>query len=435
MTILAHIPVILSCLILAAHFMRGNNYGLVVTFALLPFLLISRRRWVAIVMPVLLAVGALIWIDTIAQIASFRSRMGQDWVRMAVIMGAVTAITAGSALLFFTKRFKTRYNENIETATASAVGFMITGLLLAIVHIKVPLTLLLIERFWPTMGWVEILVLSIYAAIVIEKMMDKSQTARWRRRIWLLFSAVFFSQLLIGLLGVERFLMTGNLHLPIPAMIAAGPIYRGHNFFMPILFISTVVLVGPAWCSHLCYIGSWDNAASDIKRKPQKLPLWTSRVRWTILAFIIAAAIMLRVLGVPSLVATILGLAFGLLGVFIMLFWSRKIGVMAHCVVYCPIGLIANWLGKISPFRVRINDSCTDCGICRFSCKYNALNITDIKNRKPAISCTLCGDCIGSCEHSSLEYRFWNYKAKAARTVFIVMVVSLHAACLGLARI
>ncbi len=435
MIILAHIPIILSCFILGAHFMRGGNHGLMLVFALLPLLMLSRRRWVGIVMPLVLATGALIWLDTIAQIASLRARMGQDWVRMAVILGAVTAITAGSALLFLTKRLKNRYNQFPETATASAVGFIITGLLLTIVHLKVPLTLLLVERFWPTMGWVEILALSIYAAFVVEKMLDKTQTARWRRRIWLLFSVVFFAQLIIGLLGVERFLMTGNLHLPVPAMIAAGPIYRGHNFFMPILFLSTVILVGPAWCSHLCYIGSWDSAASDVKRKPQKLPPWTARVRWGILAFIIAAAIILRLAGVPSLIATILGLTFGLVGVLVMLLWSRKIGVMAHCVVYCPIGLVANWLGKVSPFRVRINDSCTDCGICRMSCKYNALNMTDIKNRKPAISCTLCGDCIGSCEHSSLEYRFWNYKAKAARTVFIVMVVSLHAACLGLARI
>ena len=34
---------------------------------------------------------------------------------------------------------------------------------------------------------------------------------------------------------------------PIPAMILAGPLYRGEGFFMPLLFLSTIFFVGPAW--------------------------------------------------------------------------------------------------------------------------------------------------------------------------------------------
>ncbi len=435
MTFLMHIPAILSCLLLSAHFMRGGNYGLMMVFALLPFMMISKRRWVAMVVPVLLFAGVMIWGETIVQIAAVRTRLDQDWMRMAVILGGVAAFTAGSALLFFTKRLKARYNRYTETAVESAVGFIATGLLLIFVQIKVPLTMLLAERFWPTAGWMEIFVLAIYAAFIVEKMLDKAKTARWRKRIWLLFSSVFFAQLIFGLLGFDKFLMTGRLHLPVPAMILAGPIFRGDHFFMPILFVSTVLLVGPAWCSHLCYIGAWDNAAAHTKRKPQKLPGWTSPARWIILVLIIAAAVVLRWAGVSSIAATVIGLVFGLGGVAVILFWSRRKGVMAHCTVYCPIGPVANWLGRISPFRVQINDSCTDCGICRLSCKYNALNLTDIKKRRPASSCTLCGDCIGVCEHGSLEYRFFKLKNFTARAVFIVTVVSLHATCLGLARI
>jgi hypothetical protein len=40
--------------------------------------------------------------------------------------------------------------------------------------------------------------------------------------------------------------MSGKLHLPVPMMILAGPIYRGHLSVMSILFVSTVVLSGPA---------------------------------------------------------------------------------------------------------------------------------------------------------------------------------------------
>lgn len=50
-------------------------------------------------------------------------------------------------------------------------------------------------------------------------------------------------------------------------MILAGPIYRGHISVMTILFLSTVVLSGPAWCSHLCYFGAIDNLAASGKTR------------------------------------------------------------------------------------------------------------------------------------------------------------------------
>ncbi|HDJ22855.1 MAG TPA: 4Fe-4S binding protein [Candidatus Aminicenantes bacterium] len=68
------------------------------------------------------------------------------------------------------------------------------------------------------------------------------------------------------------FLMTGKLHLPVPALILAGPIYRGTLSFMLILFLVTIVLVGPAWCSHLCYVGAWDDIAC--RRKRRLVPLF-----------------------------------------------------------------------------------------------------------------------------------------------------------------
>ena len=68
----------------------------------------------------------------------------------------------------------------------------------------------------------------------------------------------FFGQLALGIFADPIFLMTGKLHLPIPAVILAGPLYRFEGLFMPILFISTLLLSGPAWCSQLCYFGAFD---------------------------------------------------------------------------------------------------------------------------------------------------------------------------------
>ncbi len=93
------------------------------------------------------------------------------------------------------------------------------------------------------------------------------------------FSMVFFAQLLLGLAGIEKLLMTGKLHLPVPALIIAGPLFRGEGVFMLILFAATVLLVGPAWCSYLCYIGAWDNYAATAQKRPGRLPSWRPWLR------------------------------------------------------------------------------------------------------------------------------------------------------------
>jgi polyferredoxin len=296
--------------------------------------------------------------------------------------------------------------------------------------------MLMAERYVPGAGWIELILLAAYAAWLVGMLYDPRNTALWRRRLWTLFSLVFFAQLALGLTGVERFLMSGKLHLPIPAMIVAGPLYRGEGLFMPILFTVTVLLVGPAWCSYLCYIGSWDlNAAVDRKR-PTQLPGWRNWFRLGILGAIVAAALGLRLLGVASTAATAAGLTVGLIGVGIMVLVSRRMGTMVHCAMYCPIGLVANLLGKLAPFRLRISqDTCTDCGACTIKCRYGALRPEHIEARRPGLSCTLCGDCISACRGKSIEYRLLGLSPRVARTVFLVMVVSLHAVFLGVARI
>lgn len=318
---------------------------------------------------------------------------------------------------------------------ARASTFVLTFALLTVVQLVVSQPMLMAERFFRGAGWVEAVLLAVYASWLLGKLVNTRNTAMWRRRLWTFFSIVFFAQLTIGLLGAERFLMSGDLHLPIPAMIVAGPLYRGEGLFMPILFLSTVLLVGPAWCSYLCYIGSWDLNSAVVRKRPLPLALNRFWIRFGILTGIVGVALLLRQLGVNSLIATWLGLAFGLVGVGVIVAVSRRIGVMVHCTMYCPIGLAADVLGKLSPFRLRITDGCTDCGVCSFKCRYDALRPADIQARLPGLTCTLCGDCLSSCKGKSIEYRFAGLSPHVARTVFLVLVVSLHAVFLGVARI
>lgn len=313
-------------------------------------------------------------------------------------------------------------------------AFLATGTLLSFVHFKVEPPMLLLERFFPGTGMIEVAVLSLYAAWITAKYLRAKSSAGLRARLWLLFSAVFFLQFGLGLAGVDQCLMTGKLHLPIPALILAGPLFRGGGFFMPILFASTVLLAGAAWCSHLCYIGSWDNALARRSRVRDN-PGWWKAARWGILLAVILGALIFRWMGLTGGTAVAKALGYGLTGVLVMLLFSRRRGTMVHCTVYCPIGLLADWIGRLNPFRVRFGSACDGCGACNHSCRYNALTKDDIQARKPGISCTLCGDCLSSCPKDALHYALFRLDPEKARAVFVVVVMTLHAVFLGVARI
>lgn len=312
--------------------------------------------------------------------------------------------------------------------------FILIFVLLAIVQIKVERPVILAERFIKGGGWAEIFLISVYGAFVIYKMQDPVNVPGWRKITWTIFSVVFFSQLIIGLSGFEKFLMTGKLHLPIPMMIIAGPIYRGQLSVMTILFLSTVILTGPAWCSQLCYFGAFDNLAAGGKTSREILK-YKGAIKSTILVFVITMALILRLLKVSGLVSTLLALAFGITGIAIMIFFSLRRKKMVHCVMYCPVGTVVNLFKHINPFRMYIDRSCTLCMNCTKFCKYDALNPADIKNGKPSVTCTLCGDCLAGCHHNSIKYKYFSLRPELARNLYLILTISLHASCIALARI
>jgi hypothetical protein len=421
---------------MAAHFSRVNNDWLAIFCLTLPAVLFIKKLWVKRVYQILLIMGCLVWIERTVVLVRMRQEAGEEWIRLAIILIAVALLTLLTSLSLETKKARQRY-ERIDTSVGPIIfSFLLTAALLGFVQWKVNTpTMLLAERFLPGTGWVEILLLAFYAAWITEKMLDIKKSPPLRIRIWMTFSIVFFAQFILGLAGLEKFLMTGELHLPIPAVILGGPLYRAEGFFMLILFVGTVLFVGSAWCSHLCYIGAWDNLSAYSQKRPSTLPKWRHGARLGILFFVLLATVGLRLLEISGTVAAGLAIVFGLLGVAFMIFLSRKKGTMVHCTVYCPTGLVADWLGKVSPFRIRINNACDDCGACTLACRFNALEAGDIQKRKAGITCSLCGDCIQSCKKEALYYKCFGLNPQTARSVFIVFVVSLHASFLGLARL
>ena len=427
---------ILGLLILAAHFLRFGNMGLAITIVAMAGLCFTRFGWARIVCYVALFAGSFLWVQSGIEFVQIRMAVGQPWIRLVVIMGSVCAFSLFGAWILSTERAAVRFFKGRSTAISQAVVFILAsgGLWLCRAMPK-NMTLLLADRFVPGSGVVEIFVIAVYAAWLCGLLLDKRTQRKARSYAWAFFSFIFFGQLALGLLGFTTFLMTGSLHLPIPALIVAGPLFRGSGFFMLILFSVSVLLVGSAWCSHLCYIGAWDDRMSRVhKGKTGRLPAWAPKFRIALAIVVFATALGMGLAGVPVLVAVWSAAILGLIGVAIMLFVSRRMKMMVHCSAFCPLGVMSNLLGKLSPWRLRFSDACTKCNACVAVCRYNAITPERLEAGSPAFSCSLCRDCTAVCKHGAAEVRFFGFASPNVTHIFVVLVTSLHAIFLGVAR-
>jgi len=109
MNVFRLLPVILSFLLLAAHFYRMGLLPLVVLFVALPLLLFLRQAWVPRLLQALLLLGALEWLRALYGFAAMRIAFGEPWLRLALILGAVTLFTGLSGLVFRNGKLRTFY--------------------------------------------------------------------------------------------------------------------------------------------------------------------------------------------------------------------------------------------------------------------------------------------------------------------------------------
>ena len=95
------IPTLLSCLVLAAHFYRGDHLVLTLVACAAPMLLLARRRCATRLLQAFLLLGALEWVRTTLHIRAIRIDQAREWQRMAAILFSVAAFTAASSLAYF----------------------------------------------------------------------------------------------------------------------------------------------------------------------------------------------------------------------------------------------------------------------------------------------------------------------------------------------
>ena len=109
MNFLRLLPVIISFLLLSAHFYRSGEMIFALLSIALCIPLILRKAWVPKLIQLFLLLGAIEWIYTIVSVAQIRVQFGSPWLRMAIILGAVALFTALSGLVFRSRALRERY--------------------------------------------------------------------------------------------------------------------------------------------------------------------------------------------------------------------------------------------------------------------------------------------------------------------------------------
>jgi hypothetical protein len=98
------IPFTFAALLLGAHFLRSDQFLLVLVCLAFLALVLIRKRWSLHLMECLAFTGVLVWLHTTFVLVQQRIAAGMPWLRMFLILAAVTASTLVAGFLLRTSR-------------------------------------------------------------------------------------------------------------------------------------------------------------------------------------------------------------------------------------------------------------------------------------------------------------------------------------------
>jgi hypothetical protein len=104
------IPLILSAVLLAAHFLRSFDLIPMLFCLAAPFLLLIKKRWVLRILQALTVVSALIWLYALYGIVQERIFEGRSWVASAIILGIVAALSLFSGWFLNSPKIRDNYS-------------------------------------------------------------------------------------------------------------------------------------------------------------------------------------------------------------------------------------------------------------------------------------------------------------------------------------
>jgi len=107
--ILRLIPLLIASLLLAAHFLRGGGFGLMLVSVLAPLLLLIRKRWSLILVQFSAYGAALVWVYTAIHLVQERMISGRPWTGAVIILGSVALFSFFAGLLLNSPAVKEKY--------------------------------------------------------------------------------------------------------------------------------------------------------------------------------------------------------------------------------------------------------------------------------------------------------------------------------------
>ena len=117
MIALGILPVVLSFVVLAAHFLRDGHLVLVAASFFAPVLLFMPNAAVARLLQIVLMAASLEWLRTMIAIAHERMAEGAPYTRSVVILAAVAIFTLASAFAFHLPAMRRRYGLRSRQAS------------------------------------------------------------------------------------------------------------------------------------------------------------------------------------------------------------------------------------------------------------------------------------------------------------------------------
>jgi hypothetical protein len=88
-----NILIVLCFAVLWAHFSRAGVHLLAWASLAFPLLLFVRHPWSAWTLRIALVIGGVEWLRTLARLVSERRAVGEEWLRLAVILVVVALVT------------------------------------------------------------------------------------------------------------------------------------------------------------------------------------------------------------------------------------------------------------------------------------------------------------------------------------------------------
>jgi len=194
------------------------------------------------------------------------------------------------------------------------------------------------------------------------------------------------------------------------SLLIGGWFYYPLGYFLIVCMIGAMgigLVKGRNWCDWMCPRGSaWDVFLSRFSRKVKVPPFFRHvafRIFWLAVLMTVLGTQLYRtwgdyyLMGRPFVmiltVTTIIGLIFGII-------YHHRIWCM-----FCPMGTMANWLGKgKKPLKID-NEKCIDCQSCYSVCR---MQINPGQYREEGIvkhgDCLKCSYCIEKCPKHALSF-------------------------------